>query len=180
LRDALGLPAGAPSGDRSPPAGRVEGLTFLAGPYDNGPLALAVAFAEARREEWVEGGATGRRWAAERLREELYRSVAGEDRELPAAIVASGVAEDPEYSALSERLETPLATRPPEVLRGAVLTAEGSLRIGAIRALAVASVEPTAGDLGAVAAAMRSPDPQVRLEAARTYLVLAARATELD
>jgi hypothetical protein len=52
--------------------------------------------------------------------------------------------------------------------------------VNAIRALAVASSEPAAGDLGAVAAAMRSTDPLVRVEAARTFLVLAALATEDD
>jgi hypothetical protein len=179
LRDALGPPAGELSGERSEPDGRVEQLTYLAGPFDNGPLALAVSFVDARREAWVEAGPGGRRWVAERLREELYQALVAEG-DLPTALRESRPPPDPSYSALVERLDTPLASRPPEVLRGAVLAGEGSLRIGAIRALAVAAVEPAAGDFGAVAAALRSPDPLVRVEAARTYLLLAALATDLD
>jgi len=179
LRDALGLPDGAPDGGDAAPAGLVERLTYLAGPFDSGPLALAVAFVDARREGWIERGAGGGRWVAERLREELYRSAVGEGA-LPAALLEATAPEDPRYSGLDERLDTPLNSRPPEVLRGAVMAAEGALRVGAIRALAVACNEPAAGDLGAVAAAMRSPDPLVAVEAARTYLVLAALATEAD
>lgn len=180
LRDALGLPEGDPSGDRKQPSGLTERLTFLAGPFDTGPLALAVVFAEARREGWIESAASGdKHWAAERLRSELYNAVGGEG-ELPARLLESDAQPDPRYSDLRERLDTPLASRPPEVLRGAILSAEGSLKVGAIRALAVASSEPAAGDLGVVAAAMRSPDPLVRVEAARTFLLLAALATDLE
>ena len=179
LRDGLGLPAGDPGGDASAPRGLVERLTGLAGPFDSGALALAVAFADSRREGWVESGPAGERWVAERLREELYRAVVGEG-ELPAVLLGSEPPDDPRYSDLTQRLDTPLASRPPEVLRGAVMTAEGSLRISAIRALSIATDFPAAGDLGAVAAAMRSPDPLVRVEAARTFLILAALATEAE
>ena len=180
LRDALGLPEGVPDGSEGLPPGLVERLKFLAGPFDNGPLALAVAFVDARREGWSEGLAGGGdRWVAERLRKELYRALGGEG-DLPAPVLESKPPEDPRYSDLGQRLDSPLVSRPPEVLRGAVMAAKGRLRVNAIRALAVASSEPAAGDLGAVAAAMRSPDRLVRVEAARTFLVLAALATEDD
>jgi hypothetical protein len=145
---------------------------------DDGPLALALAFVEARRERWTEPGAGGRNeWVAARLRAELIAALGGAG-DPPAALDGCSSPADPAYSALVEQVETPLLGAPLEVLRGAALKAEGGLRIGALRALAVVGADPRAGDLAVAAAGLRSSDPLVRVEAARTYLLLTARATE--
>lgn len=181
LAGALGLPAGEPGKAARPvpiPAGRREALLDLAAPFDDGPLALAVLFVEARRERRVERSGGAPRWAAEALRGELVASLPGAAAPSMLERIAGGPpCEDPRYPELTEQLVSPLAGRPPALLRGAVLGARGSLRIGALRALAVAVREPAAGDLGAAAAALACDDPLTRLEAARTYLFLAARAT---
>ena len=49
------------------------------------------------------------------------------------------------------------------------------MRQAALRALAAKVREPAAEDLGAASAALRSDEAAVRLEAARTFLKLAAR-----
>jgi hypothetical protein len=179
LTHALGLPSGEPGTAARPvPADRREALLELVDPFDDGPLALAVLFAEARRERWVEGSGSARRFAAEGIRRELVLSLPGEEAPSMLERSAGGPpCEDPRYPELAEQLASPLAGRPLAVLRGAVLGASGSLRIGALRALAVAARKPEAGDLGAAAAALACDEPLVRLEAARTYLFLAARAT---
>jgi len=181
LAPCLGLPGGTP-GDPSPAPGDLVGaLTSRAAPYDDGPLALAIAFAAARRERWVEVDPGGEpRWAAERLRDELARAVLGSDEVEVDRIEGCPPCRDPRFSDLASLLETPLLERPASTLRAAVLRAEGSLRVGALRALAAVAVDPAAGDMGAAAAAMRADDLWVRVEAARTYLLLAARATSDD
>jgi len=178
LEAAAGMPPGKPRKSVRAPARRVEQLRGLDAAFDDGALGLGIAFLEARRERWTEPGRKGRRrWVAERLRDELAEAVLGA-KQLPPPLGESADAEDPTYSNLTELVDTPLVGAPSEVLRGAVLKGRGTLRIGALRALAVAATAPRAGDLGASSAALRSEDPLVRVEAARTYLLLTARATE--
>jgi hypothetical protein len=178
---ALGLPTGEPGRSSRPeavPDGRREALLGLADPFDDGPLALAVLFVEARRERWVERSGGEPRWAAAKIRRDLVDALFGERApEVMARVEACPPPEDPRYPEITEQLASPLMGRPAAVLRGAALGAGGSLRIGALRALAVAVRKPEAGDVGAAAASLACDDPLVRLEAARTYLFLAARAT---
>jgi len=179
LEGALGLPDGGPSDrDPPPPASRVDQLRRAAIPYDDGPLALAVAFVEARRERWVGGGpGGGRELVASRLRVELVTALGG-DAGATARLAATPLARDPLYSGLTARLGSPLASSPLQILRGAIVKGDPTLRVDALRALALAAARPEAGDLGAAASAIGSEDPLTRVEAARTYLLLAARATE--
>lgn len=178
LAGALGLPERGPS-DRDPavPGERVGPLRRAAIPYDDGPLALAVAFVAARRERWIDRGPGGRRFAAAGLRAELVAALGGGAVAL-ARLESARTVSDPMYSALAARLDSPLAGSPPSLLRGAVVKGDQRLRVDALRALAVAAVRPEAGDLGAAASALGRADPLTRVEAARTYLLLAARATE--
>jgi len=179
LASALGLPAGAPFGeDRGTEVReRVERLLGLTTAVDDGPLALAVAFQEARRGEWAEQGpGGGKRWVAERLREELLELVLGEDPADRQRVDRSREVRRAGFTALSRSLESALHTRPPEMLRAAALTGEPPLRVEALRALAVVVAEPTAGDFGTAAAALDADDPMVRLEGARTFLMFAIRA----
>jgi hypothetical protein len=179
LAGALGLPEGVPADrDPPPPEARVELYTRAALPYDDGPLALAVAFVEARRERWAERG-PGRdpRFAAAGLRAALVTAIDGDAAAL-ARLEATPRVADPLYSGLAARLASPLAGTPLPLLRGAIVQGDPRIRIDALRALAIAARPPEAGDLGAAASALSSGDPATRVEAARTYLLLAARATE--
>ncbi|MFO8071098.1 MAG: hypothetical protein R6V85_04410 [Polyangia bacterium] len=179
LESALGLEERATGGGGRAPAGRVDELRLAAVPFDDGPLALAAAFVEARREGWIEGaGARPGEAAARRIRGELLEALDADGPEVIELVEACPAPTDPRYSDLPELILSPLRRQPLAVLRGAALEAEGKLRVGALRALAGAVAEPAAGDLGAAAAAMRDEDPLVRVEAARTYLMLAARAVE--
>ncbi len=179
LEPALGLEQRAVEAGGEAPAGRVDELRLAAVPFDDGPLALAAAFAEARREGWADrGGKKPRRRAARRIRLELLEALDAAGPEVIELVEACPAPPDPRYSDLPELILSPLRRQPVAVLRGAALEAEGKLRVGALRALAGAVAEPAAGDLGAAAAGMRDEDPLVRVEAARTYLMLTARAVE--
>ena len=179
LSTALGLPEEGPrERDPPPPATRVDMLRRAAIPYDDGPLPLAVAFVEARRERWVEGGPGGSpAFVASGLRAELVTALGG-DEAAAARLAAAPKVRDPLYSGLTARLGSHLAGSPLRILRGAIVQGDEKMRVEALRALAVAAARPEAGDLGAAASAIGSGDPLTRVEAARTYLLLAARATE--
>ena len=179
LAGALGLPEGEPADrDPAPPRARVELYTRAALPYDDGPLALAVAFVEARRERWADRG-PGRdpRFAAAGLRAALVTAIGGDAAAVERLEAVPRVA-DPLYSGLAARLASPLVGTPLPLLRGAIVKGDPKLRVDALRALAIAARPPKAGDLGAAASALSSDDPATRVEAARTYLLLAARITE--
>jgi len=178
LAGALGLPDRGPS-DRDPrsPASRVDELRRAAFPYDDGPLALAAAFVEARRERWVDRGPGDPALVAARLRAELVAAL-GAGAGAADRLAAVPAARDPMYSELAARLGSPLASSPLPILRGAIIQGDRQLRVDALRALAIASPRPEAGDLGAAASALGSEDPLTRVEAARTYLLLAARAAQ--
>ena len=179
LADALGSPEGAPT-ERDPPEdrNRVSALRAAAAPFDGGPLGLALAFVEARRERWIDSNERGpSSFAASRLRDDLLEALGGGAGAFPGLAAVKPV-RDPMYSRLASKLETPLPSSPLPMLRGAAVRGEGTLRIDALRALSIAVKRPAAGDLGAAASALASDDPAIRIEAARTYLLLAVRAAE--
>lgn len=181
LSDVVALPPAPRKGtnERKAVDARVARLTALSRPYDDGPLALAIAFVETRREERTEQDADSTlALSATRIRGALVKRLA-----IPVAASArlTDAAADPKqsrYSEVGERLDNRLVTRPREMLHHIVVTGADSLKTAALRALAVVAVEPAAGDLGAAAAAMRSQSADVRLEAARTYLLLVRRLAE--
>ncbi|MDD5309873.1 MAG: hypothetical protein PHU25_21360, partial [Deltaproteobacteria bacterium] len=70
----------------------------------------------------------------------------------------------------------PLSRGSSEALHGPAMRGTPSLRVAALRALAATARKPTAKDLGAAAAALRAEDADVRLEGARTFLILALRS----
>ncbi|MDD5308384.1 MAG: hypothetical protein PHU25_13770, partial [Deltaproteobacteria bacterium] len=132
---------------------RVESLLVLASPFDNGPLALALAFLEARREEWVETGADGKpAWTAARLRGELARAVTGDDDGLRKIAAAARPARYVGTSAVLDAIDAPLSHGSSEALHGPAMRGTPSLRVAALRALAATARKPTAKDLGAAAA----------------------------
>lgn len=179
LATALGLPDGEPpKGDRDlDTRAEVERLVALAAPYDNGPLALAVAFVDARASEVTESGPDGKAvFAANRLRAELAHLLLGDDPLAQSRATAATGTGPHRPTALLGRLESALVHQPLEMLRSIALTGKGCLRRDALRALAVAAREPEAGDLGAAAAGLEAADPALRLEAARTFLLLSLRA----
>jgi hypothetical protein len=177
LAGALALPGGAPRGadSRADVLRRTARLKALGTPFDNGPLALAVAFVEARQEERAEKRGSGAFiWSAERLRKELISSVKG-GRTMSARLVEA-ISEPPSsYSDMGNRLDNRLVTRPLEMLRNIALSGPESLRKESLRAIAVLAARPVAGDFGAAAAAMSATSRALRLEGARTYLLLLLR-----
>jgi len=172
LKNALALPAGKPRKDSKAPKKKLEIIGLVSAPYDNGPLALAISFAMSVRNGWTEDGD----WAARGLRDELMRSL-GKTREDYEKLLPAPVDDPPPMTRLTDRLDLAITSQTREMLRKVAVNGAGGLRIDALRALAVVAREPEAGDLGAAAAAMRSDDPVEKVEAARTFLLLAARST---
>jgi hypothetical protein len=176
LLKELCIPGEAASKQQSKPENREVKLIALTLPFDSGAIAKAIAFCEARYYRWTEKDSKNElAWVADRLREELVKDTLG--RRLETNEVKAFCA-DPDLSRLKDRLALPILEQPVSMLRKVALNGRGSLRIDALRALAIASKNPKAGDLAACSAAMRSDDPITKIEAARTYLLLAARAVE--
>ncbi len=179
LRFALGLPRGKPYGpDKGAEArARVEQLLGLATPFDTGPLALAVVFAEAQRGEWVERDPSGDLvWVTHRLREELTKLILKEDPAGAKRVSQSKEVRGVGFTKVGNQLETSLVRRDRQTLLVAVMTGEASLRVEALRALSIVAVTPVSGDFGAAAATLDAEEPSVRLEGARTFLLLSIRA----
>ncbi len=176
LADALGLPEEpAGSSKQVRQEDREAAVHALIAPYDNGPLALALTFVESRRNGWVDED--GKQTAA-RLRARLLDALAPEDAEVARTIEDSKPSKNPPSTRLNDRLEIGLIVQPPKIIRKIVLEGSGSLQVEALRAMAITVDLPVAGDLGAAAAALHSEDPLTRVEAARTFLLLAAKAVE--
>ena len=157
----------------------MERLLGLAAPFDDGPLSIAIVFVRARREEWIEQDANGEKsWVMERLREELVHLVLRNDTTAAERIRASRTTRQEKISVLLETLRNPLISRPLPMLRRAALAGPPDLRHEALRALAVVAIKPVAGDLGAAAAALTADDPRLRVEGARTFLLLVTRTIQ--
>jgi hypothetical protein len=182
LRTSLGLPNFQPRGsDRAAEVrGRVERLLALIAPYDDGPLALAIALVEVQRDESVETAEDGKkRWIAQRLRREfvtLLTDESDEDSVLRMVEKSQAQKEKSPVSLIVNRIDTQLVTRPMNVLYSIAVSADSSLRISALQVIAIKARQPVAGDFGAAAAGLDAADPFVRLEAARTFLLLTTRA----
>ena len=184
LKFALMIPAGTPSGKsrRQAVEKRTGHLGALGLPFDDGPVAIAVSFAEAREQECVVGVGKRRQFAAEPLRKALLAALVDE----PATVAAKlplRTSKPPDLETLprgagdvGDRLDNPLVSRPIETLRAIVLTGAMSLRRDALRAVAIIAKEPATGDLAAAASALSVTDPVVRVEGARTFLLLIKRA----
>jgi hypothetical protein len=176
LADALGLPKKSAGGSKQAwQKEREVAVHALVTPYDNGPLALALTFVESRRVGWVDEDG---QLTAARLRARLLDALAPGDEGVARTIVDSKPSANPPSTRLNDRLEIGLIVQPPKIIRKIVLEGSGSLRVEALRAMAITVDDPVAGDLGAAAAALHSEDPLTRVEAARTFLLLAARAVE--
>jgi hypothetical protein len=177
LRGTLALPEGDVRGEDRLAAiqRRTAHLRALAIPFDDGALALAIAFGEAQRDESVEQGTDGQLiWSSARLRSALVTAVLGSETALEELKDANAPGKNT-YSTMGERLDNRLVTRPKEMLHNIAMTGPDTLRIEALRAIAVVASSPTAGDFGAAAAAMASPDTRLRVEGARTFLLLFLR-----
>jgi hypothetical protein len=152
---------------------RTAHLKALSLPFDEGPLALAVSFVESRQEERVEADEQGRLfWSAERLRQELVSAITDDPSAKERLTEAATSKDKARFSEVSDRLDNLLTTRPPEMLRSIAVTGSDPLRVQALRAIAVVASNPAAGDFGAAAAAMTSTSLLLRVEGARTYLLL--------
>lgn len=156
-------------------------LFLQTAPFDDGPLALAIAFINARRMEIatrVQGikvplSAHYRQLLLEKYHLKLKESgMTGPDNP-QSEFTFSG-------TRLHTLLENPLYGQPLTVLRNAILSGNHTLGIDALRGLAAAALQPEVADFAATATALQSDDEQTRVEAARTYLLLVARATRKD
>jgi hypothetical protein len=179
LVSALGLPSARPKGPDRGVRSResVEQLLFLAEPFDVGPLALAIGFVEARRGEWTEQDQRGKTdWVSRRIRRELTSLVLKADETAIKRVMRSASAGSFGQTGLGERLRTPLVNRSLHLLRNAALAGPDDLRRDALRAISIVADKPVAGDLGAAASALVTDSPLLRLEGARTFLMLSTRS----
>ncbi|MBN2525922.1 MAG: hypothetical protein JXR76_05965 [Deltaproteobacteria bacterium] len=147
-------------------------------PYDNGPLALGIAFINSRRLEIateIEGITTplSARYRGQLL--EIFH-LSG------VAVPTDNDTNRFEFTGttIHSRLENPLNRQSPAMLRTAVITGKGTLKKSALRALAASALRPEVGDFAAAATAFQTDDAQLRIEAARTYLLLVTRATQKE
>jgi hypothetical protein len=183
LRSVLAVPTKPPDGlVRSDfIRKRTKQLFIMALPYDDGPLALAVAFVEARDQEILEIGPKGKpQWSARRLRQELLAALKVKDDGFDTEMVGPKDDKDAKQSFLSAKLELPLTFNSGQALRAMALTGDTALRRDALRAIAAYVQNPTVGDFAAAAAALDHPDSMLRIEAARTFLLLSLRARHAD
>ena len=152
---------------------RIHQLRALSEPFDPLVLPLAIAFVEAKRAGWP--GKSTLSAAAEILQKlfttlNLKNPASGEH---PASKTPKNNAEG---SPLSGQIENSLLALPKSTLRNMALSADTSLKIEALRAIAIKATKPEAGDLGAAAAALVSDISVIQLEGARTFLLLSERA----
>ena len=145
-------------------------------PFDNGPLALAIAFIDARRMSLateVEGVTVPRSTAYRQKLLAFYnihRAIPAPDPPVDSTwLKATGI---------HPLLENPLGSQPVAALRNIIVSGADSLKLNALRAMASAALQPEVGDFAAAASAFRSQNPQVRVEGARTFLLLVTRATK--
>ncbi len=179
LRSVLGPPRGEPYGSDKGTESRerVELLLGLSAPFDAGPLALGIVYAEARRGEWSERNQGGEIvWVTQRLRDELVQITTSDDPIVRKRIERSPESRGSGFTELSQQLETALVQQSIQKIRVAAITGSPDLRVRALRALAVVASEPVSGDFGAAASAFEADDPVIRLEGARTFLLLSKRA----
>ena len=176
LRQALALPAGDPVGqDRKREVEkRANHLGALGIPFDNGPVALAAAFVEMRSRGCVVGKGKNAVFAAAVLRRTLLHALVGKPSRIGSLLPKTGKFPNGPGT-FGDLLDNHLATRPAETLRAIILTGAPDLRIAALRAVVSIQTTPVAGDLAAAAAALSASDATVRLEAARTFLILLKR-----
>lgn len=143
-------------------------------PFDNGALALAIAFTNARRMELattVEGVTVPR---SAGYRQQLFTLLGVPPMESIKNEVEPFTFEGTQ---LHKRLEGPMEGQSLEMLRKVIVRSSDTLQMAALRELASRAIVPQAGDLAAAATAMNVDNRLIRLEAARTYLLLVSRAT---
>jgi hypothetical protein len=176
LKYSLTIPPGKPVGEsrKSDVEKRTGHLGAMGLAFDDGPVALAAAFAEMRYEQCVIGKGRKRRFAAEALRETLIDSLSDDPKAVATKLPKQGALPDG-VGDVGRLLDNRLVSRSLDTLRAVILTGEISLRREGLRALAVAAKVPVAGDMAASASALVSSEPFVRVEGARTYLLLLKR-----
>lgn len=139
---------------------------------DDGPLIHALRFHETRRAATCEAD-------TQPASQRHYRALCAA-LHLPEPPPPSDKATQHFASTRIPQELTPSLTAPLSELRQMVVHRQGSLQREAICALALQAQTPVSGDFAAARAAMESDDPRTRIEAARTYLLLTARATLPD
>lgn len=169
---ALALPAKMPVKKSKVPRKKILAVEGAAAPYDDGPLALAIDMVMAQGNGWT----MDESWAARDFRQRLLVALGARRDDIEGALAGKVLDSRPPMTRLTDRLDLAITSQPPLMIRSVATNGSGGLRIDALRALAVVARRPEAGDLGAAAAAMRSEDPRERIEAARTFLLLAARS----
>lgn len=140
-------------------------------PFDNTLVANAIAFVNARRMALatkIEGITVPVSAAHQRRILQQLDTTVPEKIENTTPFAFDG-------TALNQVLQYALEQQSVKMLRRAIVHSKGSLQLEALRVLAMKANPPEAGDLAAAAAALRSTDPQIQLEAARTYLLLVKR-----
>ncbi|MBN2715354.1 MAG: hypothetical protein JXX14_05835 [Deltaproteobacteria bacterium] len=143
-------------------------------PFDNGPIALAIAFINARRMSLateVEGIIVPR---SAGYRQQLL-AFFDIHKEMSLTKPSDNTFEF-QATSVHLQLQNPLSVQPVQVLRNIIVNAADSLKKDGLRALATAAVMPEVGDFAAAASAFQNPDASIRVEAARTFLLLVTRA----
>jgi hypothetical protein len=155
---------------------RSEDLRAAARPFDDGPLAEAVAFEESVYEESCEIGGGELIPSAARLRRSLFSSLHLGD-EKTAASFSKGIPLRNKTS-LDESLDNRLVKHPDDVLTDISLRADPLLRIEALRAVIIKGGAPSAGRLAAAAAALQSDNLNLGIEGARSFLLFVRQVSK--
>jgi len=178
LLSSLSLPNHKPIGSnrKNEAKKRENELLTMALPFDDGALALSLAFVEARHREMTEYNTKNQLiFSSQRLRKELIKKLAENYKKVIKRVENITKTEKHKYSIFSEELNNRLITRPKKMLRVISVTGDLDLRHESLRALAITALDPLVSDIAASAAALKSDDLRVRIEAARTFLLLALR-----
>jgi hypothetical protein len=152
----------------------VSGLRGMLQTIDNGPVADALSFVTLRHRKLA--FKTGGRLYPGSL--EFKNRLAGYFK-LPDKYVSGCNDSGIHYKAgrLAQIAELPAWGYSLEMLRNLSVRSTGDLQFTAVRVLGSKAVKPVSGDLAAAAAAMKSKNLKVKVEAAKTYLLLVDRAT---
>ncbi len=145
---------------------RLLELKAAAWPFDDGLVAASVAFVESVYAESCEISNGKPRWSAERLRQSLFAFFRIAEVPLTDDVPLR------QKTRLDEALDNPLVKQTEAELTAIALSAAPNLRIEALRAEIIRGGAPTAERLAAAAGALSSSDAALRIEGARSFLLL--------
>ncbi|MBN2803065.1 MAG: hypothetical protein JXR91_08220 [Deltaproteobacteria bacterium] len=155
----------------------VKILPLAFGSIDNGPLSDAVAFIAARRDSLGAGKNDNKTPLSISYREKLFEKFNVKIRS--GQIDSQNICIDTKIfdkGELIKYVESPFLGYPVDMLRAMCVKSSGLLQLTAVRVLGAKTEVPLSGDFAAAAAVMESKMVINRIEGAKTYLLLVARA----